>query len=155
MGDPDFNDPLPSKKTGAQVNPESLMMLESMGFQRKHAEKALQETAGDIERAAEWLFSRTGTLISLDSSYSLGELDQDSGDHKSVDDAKYDGKGEYELIAIISHIGSNTTSGHYICHIKKDGMWAIFNDEKVAKSENPPFDLGYMYLFKRKDYSSP
>jgi ubiquitin carboxyl-terminal hydrolase 5/13 len=27
----------------------------------------------------------------------------------------------------------------------------IFNDEKVAESETPPRDLGYMYLFKRVD----
>ena len=30
-----------------------------------------------------------------------------------------DGEGKYELMAIISHLGKNTGSGHYICHIKK------------------------------------
>ena len=29
--------------------------------------------------------------------------------------------------------------------------WVIFNDEKVAVSEHPPRDLGYLYLFKRAD----
>lgn len=29
--------------------------------------------------------------------------------------------------------------------------WVIFNDEKVAESEHPPRDLGYLYLFKRVD----
>jgi ubiquitin carboxyl-terminal hydrolase 5/13 len=48
-------------------------------------------------------------------------------------------------------MGSNTACGHYVCHIKKEGRWAIFNDEKVALSEKPPRDLGYLYLFKRAD----
>jgi ubiquitin carboxyl-terminal hydrolase 5/13 len=30
-----------------------------------------------------------------------------------------------------------------------DRRWVIFNDEKVAESEHPPKDLGYMYLFRR------
>ena len=33
-------------------------MLVGMGFQNKHAEKALKECGGSIERAADWLFSR-------------------------------------------------------------------------------------------------
>lgn len=32
----------------------------------------------------------------------------------------------------------------------QDGMWVIYNDEKVAKSENPPTEFGYMYLYKQK-----
>ncbi len=27
--------------------------------------------------------------------------------------------------------------------------WVIYNDEKVAESERPPRELGYMYLFRR------
>lgn len=60
-----------------------------------------------------------------------------------------DGPGSYELFAIISHMGKNTTCGHYVCHIKKEGRWVIYNDEKVAVSEHPPTDLGYLYVFKR------
>lgn len=29
------------------------------------------------------------------------------------------------------------------------GRWTIFNDEKVAVSEKPPKELGYMFLYKR------
>ena len=31
----------------------------------------------------------------------------------------------------------------------QEGRWAIFNDEKVAASEKPPRELGYLYLFRR------
>jgi ubiquitin carboxyl-terminal hydrolase 5/13 len=40
--------------------------------------------------------------------------------------------GVYDIVAVISHIGKNTGSGHYVCHIKKeDGKWYFFNDESV------------------------
>lgn len=29
----------------------------------------------------------------------------------------------YELFAFISHMGASTMSGHYVCHIKKEGRW--------------------------------
>lgn len=30
----------------------------------------------------------------------------------------------YELFAFISHMGTSTMSGHYVCHIKKEGRYA-------------------------------
>lgn len=42
-----------------------------------------------------------------------------------------DGPGKYNLVGIISHLGSNTNMGHYVCHVKKKGVWYIFNDAKV------------------------
>ncbi len=48
-------------------------------------------------------------------------------------------------------MGANTACGHYVCHLFKGGHWVIFNDEKVAVSENPPKELGYLYLFQRED----
>ena len=44
----------------------------------------------------------------------------------------------YELVGFVSHIGKNTGSGHYVAHIKKDGRWVIFDDQKVALSAEPP-----------------
>lgn len=58
----------------------------------------------------------------------------------------------YELAAFISHMGSSSHSGHYVCHIKdKEGRWVIYNDNKVALSVSPPKELGYLYMFKRCD----
>jgi ubiquitin C-terminal hydrolase len=38
------------------------------------------------------------------------------------------------------HGGKNTSGGHYVCHVKKEGRWCIFNDEKVAErmASRPP-----------------
>jgi ubiquitin carboxyl-terminal hydrolase 5/13 len=66
--------------------------------------------------------------------------------------AALDGTGIYNLVGFASHMGTSTACGHYVCHIKKDNQWVIFNDEKVAVSENPPFGLGYLYLFRRADF---
>jgi ubiquitin carboxyl-terminal hydrolase 5/13 len=55
------------------------------------------------------------------------------------------------LLHRVSHIGKNTGSGHYVAHIKRNGKWVIYNDEKVALSENPPLQHAYLYLFQRKD----
>lgn len=56
---------------------------------------------------------------------------------------------EYKLVGFISHMGSSSQVGHYVCHILKNDKWVIFNDSKVAISQNPPKELGYLYLYQR------
>ena len=53
-------------------------------------------------------------------------------------------------MAFISHMGSSTMTGHYVCHIKKDEKWIIFNDNKVAESVAPPKEHAYLYFYKRE-----
>jgi ubiquitin carboxyl-terminal hydrolase 5/13 len=48
-------------------------------------------------------------------------------------------------------MGSSTHAGHYVAHIKKDGRWVIFNDNKVAISGQPPKDMAYLYFYQRVD----
>lgn len=55
----------------------------------------------------------------------------------------------YKLVAFVSHMGTSIMVGHYVVHILKEGRWVIFNDNKVALSENPPKELGYLYLYER------
>merc|ERR1712125_299200 len=62
-----------------------------------------------------------------------------------------DGEGKYSLIGLVSHIGKNTQSGHYVAHLKKRGEWIMFNDEHVVRSESPPIKHAYLYLFHRLD----
>jgi ubiquitin carboxyl-terminal hydrolase 5/13 len=59
-------------------------------------------------------------------------------------------KLEYELFGCISHIGSHTGMGHYVCFIKMKDNWVKFNDSIVESCEKPPLDLGYVYFYKRK-----
>lgn len=160
MEDPDFNDPpvlaesSSSSASSASFNMEHVSMLEAMGFSEEQAKCALSQTSHSPDRAAEWLFSH---IDDLDTAVALaqGESATSSssapaavaGSSKRLDNDV----SEYSLVGFVSHIGKNTNSGHYVSHIKKDGRWIIFNDDKVALSAEPPLGSGYLYLFRRKD----
>lgn len=60
-----------------------------------------------------------------------------------------DGAPHYRLAAFISHMGSNTGSGHYVCHIRDGNRWILYNDAHVAISEEPPRELAYLYFYQR------
>merc|ERR1712091_833623 len=115
-------------------------MLTSMGFTEPQVRAAMKACQNNAERAADWLFSHADELDTMIASAEADETD-----------VIEDGEGLYRLIGFVSHIGKNTSCGHYVCHIWKEeaGGWVIFNDEKVAKSEAPPKDLGYLYLYQR------
>ena len=59
--------------------------------------------------------------------------------------------GPYELRSFIIHKGSSVHCGHYIAYIKHEKYgWTVFNDDKVAKIEKPPFDQAYIYFYVLK-----
>jgi len=159
MEDADFNDPLPDPSatpttqpttTTSEANPESVAMLTSMGFAAAAATAALSACAGNLERAADWLFSHADNLQAA-----IDEVNGDASTSNTpggtdVAQTVIDGDGEYELFGIVSHMGGNTNCGHYVAHVEIDGKWYIFNDRKVALSQKPPTDLGYMYVFRRR-----
>jgi len=156
--DPDFNDPLPetnttstSGSTVGEVDDAVVMSLvENLGmFTIDQVRAALKETNGAADRAADWLFSH---MDDLDGAIATLE-GKDSGSGAGPKVELEDGEGKYNMVGMISHIGKNTGSGHYVAHIKRkeDGKWVIFNDEKVALSENPPIHHAYLYLFQRSD----
>lgn len=80
MSDADFNDPLPAPGATATAtaaaspaagateaacaapDPESLVMLTSLGFTDRQASAALKATGGDTARGGDWLFSHAGDL---------------------------------------------------------------------------------------------
>jgi len=132
MQDANFNDPVEalaaapgggSGSDSAGVSAESVEMLIGMGFKKAHAEKALRECGGDIERAADWLFSRIDSLDAMD----VDEAPAGQGGGASVDAVAPNYKAQYKLKGFISHVGRSTACGHYVCHIKKDGIYASLN----------------------------
>ncbi|XP_018018009.1 ubiquitin carboxyl-terminal hydrolase 5 isoform X2 [Hyalella azteca] len=153
MNDPDFSLPLvtSTQSTGDSftASAEGLMMLESMGFTEPQARLALRETQNNLERAADWLFSHQPELEQLVARHEQGAAAAAALPTHAHMPNFTDGSSKYELVAFISHMGTSIHVGHYVCHIKKDGQWTIFNDNKVSKSVDPPIDLGYLYLYKR------
>ncbi|XP_023298160.2 ubiquitin carboxyl-terminal hydrolase 5 [Lucilia cuprina] len=158
IGDADFSDPFvipnetASTESAAAFVPDadSLFMLMSMGFDERQATKALKATDGNVERAADWIFSHADDMDVTESAPVGTESNSSSSSSQRKKNAR-DGSGKYKLVAFISHMGTSAQVGHYVCHIKKDGQWVIFNDSKVALSQNPPKDLGYLYLYKREE----
>ncbi|XP_015111541.1 ubiquitin carboxyl-terminal hydrolase 5 [Diachasma alloeum] len=126
-------DPNPSKTF---VPGPGLEYLLNLGFTQEQAVKALKATDNNIERAVDWIFSHQGDVDSVEMEEDKSEGFRDGGDR-------------YKLVGFISHMGTSTMVGHYVCHLLKDGRWVIFNDEKVALSENPPKELGYIYMYQR------
>lgn len=133
-----------AQSAGFVPDPEALVNLTSMGMPEKKCVKALRETGNNVERAIDWIFSHPDD----DGSEDIGGAVKDGG-QTSRRDKLSNGTPKYKLVAIISHIGSSVHVGHYVCHLLIDGKWTIFNDEKVALSENPPKSLGYLYLYQR------
>ncbi|XP_076010710.1 ubiquitin carboxyl-terminal hydrolase 5 [Genypterus blacodes] len=158
MDDPDFSSPLvvPGCSSGAGTTPtesaseEHLATIVSMGFSRDQATKALRATSNVLDRAVDWIFSHLDDLESMEvSEGGRSAADSEGGRDPPPGPRVRDGSGKYELFAFISHMGTSTMCGHYVCHIKKDQQWVIFNDQKVCASEKPPKDLGYLYFYRR------
>ncbi|GBP90293.1 Ubiquitin carboxyl-terminal hydrolase 5 [Eumeta japonica] len=122
----------------SSLDESSIETVVNMGFTRPQACRALTAAEGDVARALDWIFSHADELDAADAPPAAAPVD-----------AARDGPEKYKLVAFISHMGTSTMVGHYVCHLLHDGRWVIFNDNKVALSENPPKDLGYLYLYER------
>ncbi|XP_077453742.1 ubiquitin carboxyl-terminal hydrolase 5 isoform X1 [Stigmatopora argus] len=157
MDDPDFSAPLVlpgcsggTTPTMESVSEEHLATIVSMGFSREQATKALRATSNTLERAVDWIFSHLDDLESMEvSEGGRSATESEAAREPPPGPCVRDGPGKYELFAFISHMGTSTMCGHYVCHIKKDQQWVIFNDQKVCASEKPPKDLGYLYFYRR------
>jgi ubiquitin carboxyl-terminal hydrolase 5/13 len=160
MEDADFNDPIVAEapsaavESGVAVDAEAISTLSAMGFTADQAAVALKATAGNVERAVDWLFSHADDMdaaIAAEKSKQEGPGGAQNGSVTSAPAAAgRDGPGVYELVGFASHMGSNTACGHYVAHIKKEGRFVLFNDDKVAVSRQPPLDLGFIYLYRRQ-----
>ncbi|NXE53227.1 UBP13 hydrolase, partial [Casuarius casuarius] len=170
MEEPDFAEPLAISAFGGvasagvaglgavrldnQPPEEMVAIIISMGFQRNVAIQALKTTNNNLERALEWIFSHPEP--EEESEPALDVMDMENNVNANIllatgseEPRIKDGPGRYELFGFISHMGTSTMSGHYVCHLKKEGRWVIYNDLKVCASERPPKDLGYIYFYHR------
>ncbi|KAG0224254.1 hypothetical protein BGW42_005218 [Actinomortierella wolfii] len=151
MDDPTIDDPLPdpiTNKGGVQVNAEAVQQLVVFGFTEKQATKALKETGGDVERAADWLFSHADNMVDDDNDDQAGTDGNNEGKPKVVGDVNK--QGHYRLASFVSHKGPSVHCGHYVAHIRKDGQWVLYNDNKVVVDPKAPIGEAYMYTFKRE-----
>eukprot|EP00463_Aulacantha_scolymantha_P006115 TRINITY_DN765_c0_g1_i1.p1 TRINITY_DN765_c0_g1~~TRINITY_DN765_c0_g1_i1.p1 ORF type:complete len:240 (+),score=44.11 TRINITY_DN765_c0_g1_i1:466-1185(+) len=113
MDDKNFNDPLPSTSGGGgeSFSAQQLTTLVNMGFAEAMAKKALKKCDGNSDRAAVWLINHPNDVAE---DVAEEEPLEDKGQGRKNKD-----RGTYELMSFITHMGSNSGSGHYVCHIKK------------------------------------
>uniref|UniRef100_A0A8D0CP09 Ubiquitin carboxyl-terminal hydrolase 13 n=1 Tax=Sander lucioperca TaxID=283035 RepID=A0A8D0CP09_SANLU len=174
---PDLMPPivLPEDTRAPEIDEAAVMQLAEMGFPLEACRKAVYYTGNmGPEMAFNWIIAHMeepgkGTSlhfvfwITLNLRSKLETFFQNNNLERALDwifthpeeeenasgPRVKDGPGRYELFAFISHMGASTMSGHYVCHIKKEGRWVIYNDHKVCLSERPPKDLGYIYFYHR------
>lgn len=113
MDDPDIDAPLelPRASTGAagaQADPESVVMLTSMGFTEAQAKKALRETGGDVERAVEWVFSHPDDAGDPEGGPTGGASEAPA--EKTVSGST-ETPANFQLHSIVCHKGSSIHSG--------------------------------------------
>lgn len=111
MEDADIDIPLKleGESTGQPINPESIEMLSSMGFTAAQAKKALKETAGEMERAVEWLFSHP------DEGDDEGSASGEPKEMGNVKETVFPGSShlpaDFQLDSIVCHKGGSIHSG--------------------------------------------
>lgn len=148
MEDADIDEPLvidssvPS--SGSTDNSAAIAQVAEMGFTPNQARKALRECSGNVEMAVAWLFENPADEGEEESAAVATEV-------ASSGPVGYTEKPHnYELTGIICHKGTSVHAGHYVAHVKKDGKWILFNDEKVVSSSVEDMKkLAYVYVFQR------
>ena len=137
---PESPNTVTSKNPSTEVNEEAMAMLLSMGIDLVSAKWALLHCNNDVERAIDFVFN-----------HPEGPPSEEGRTPQEHLTPLTNGAARYELTAMISHIGSSAVTGHYVCHVKDSSTrsWVLFNDEKVAKSNQPPFPFASSYFYTR------
>ncbi|CRK37004.1 hypothetical protein BN1708_007259 [Verticillium longisporum] len=154
MEDPDIDAPLDlggAAAGGDTADPEKIDMLGAMGFGAPQAKKALRETAGDVERAVEWLFSHPDDQGAFDDE-AAAPAAESAGPAEPAGSAAV--PANFQLQSIVCHKGTSIHAGHYVAFIRQAGdhpSWVLFNDEKVVEAGEVEEmrKSAYVYFFKR------
>ena len=63
----------------------------------------------------------------------------------------------YKLVAVVVHIGNKLSSGHYVCYMKRNGLW--YNADDAHVKECTPFEAtnqqAYLLFFERDVSDDP
>ena len=125
-----------------------IAQIQDMGFTAGQAKRALHETNNSVERAVDWLFNHPETPADggMDAIAAAG----DAAAAAAAAPVGSDGPAQYSLVAAVSHKGASVHSGHYVAHVRRNGEWILFNDDKVARTPDAhPYDQAYVLYFSR------
>ena len=70
-----------------------------------------------------------------------------------MEDVEVISEEQYHLVAVISHHGSNITSGHYTACVLRNGQWYSVNDSQVSKISDLTAmnQEAYILMYERND----
>ena len=61
----------------------------------------------------------------------------------------------YKLVAVVVHIGGSLSSGHYVCYIKRNGLWYCADDAHIKECTTFEATIQQAYLlFYERDVSN-
>ncbi|CCW59722.1 unnamed protein product [Phytomonas sp. EM1] len=137
------------------VDEIALATIMSMDIEPDIAKYALKQTNMNVERALDYIFSHPNIQHEASAAGAQHENPTDSSFPEAAvlrPSVATDGVPSYKLKAMISHMGADSKSGHYVCHVQDSdtSQWVLFNDEKVGVSRKPPFSLAMMYFYVRQ-----
>jgi len=127
------------------ADPESVAMLESMGFDTQQAKLSLKHNSGNVEAAVEWLFA---------GKYEEALAEEEQGSSAPIEPIELGDNSlpaKYELTSTICHKGASVHVGHYVAAIRANNESYLFNDERVTKGSDADElqKFAYIYLFHR------
>lgn len=159
MDNPVLNTPIPKiKKSSGPTNEAQpdLTLIESVvgvcGCSPHQAIGALKKCGNDPERAVDYIFSHPDEKFEEVGSQSEHQLQQQQCHLADVDSKEFnkDHSSLYDIYGFITHLGKNTSHGHYVAHIKKGDNWVYYNDSRVCLSDDPPLHKGYIFIYRNK-----
>ena len=108
-------------KAADTLNPEEVQVLVGMGMSERNVRAALK-AKGSLDAAMGWLLGQE------DVDAAVAQLEREA---EGAREEPEDGAEKYALVGFISHIGRNTGSGHYVCHLQKEAN-PVFGEIAVS-----------------------
>ena len=61
----------------------------------------------------------------------------------------------YELVAVVVHLGNNLSSGHYVCFMKRNGLWYCADDTRIKECTafEATSQQAYLLFYEKADAS--
>ncbi|KAI9878811.1 MAG: hypothetical protein M1830_010495 [Pleopsidium flavum] len=162
MEDADIDTPInisgDVRSTGGNepVDPASIAQLGDMGISPPQARKALKETAGDVNRALDWIFSHPDDQGDFED-HSVVQEHSHAPEKRELSGSD-ELPANFQLQSIVCHKGGSIHAGHYVAFIRKpiipedkEDSWVLFNDEKVVQAADVDEmkKFAYVYFFRR------
>lgn len=127
-------------------DPKIVKQIVELGFSEKQASLSLSKNNNNIERAIEYLLNNREVIeIEINNGIEIeSKINQLKTDWKPSME-----KGIYDIHALITLLGNNILTGHFVAHVKKKNMWVYYNDLKVAEVQSAPIGKSLMYFLRR------